>query len=66
MNDLRPVGARQTVDWASFNWWGLLMVIVGALWIADMEHWLTFNWDIIPPLILVFAGIMAFMPRRHS
>lgn len=63
--DLRPAGARQTVDLTSFNWWGLFMVIIGFLWLADMQHWFTFNWDIIAPLSLVFAGIMAFMPRRR-
>ncbi|MEA3203405.1 MAG: hypothetical protein QOI63_1080 [Thermoplasmata archaeon] len=63
--DLRPAGARQTVDFASFNWWGLLMIIVGILWLADKQGWLKFDWSIIAPLFLVFAGIMAFMPRRR-
>ncbi|HUR64508.1 MAG: hypothetical protein QOG31_1221 [Thermoplasmata archaeon] len=63
--DLRPAGARQTVDFSSFNWWGLLMIIVGVLWLADKQGWLKFDWSIIAPLFLVFAGIMAFMPRRR-
>ena len=63
--DLRPAGARQSVDLGSFNWWGLFMVVVGILWLADKQGWLKFDWSIIAPLALVFAGIMAFMPRRR-
>jgi apolipoprotein N-acyltransferase len=64
--DLRPAGARQSVDLSAFYWWGLFMVIVGLLWLADKQGWLKFDWSIIAPLALVFAGIMAFMPRRRS
>jgi hypothetical protein len=63
--DLRPAGARQSVDLSAFNWWGLFLVIVGVLWLADKQGWLKFDWSIIAPLFLVFAGIMAFMPRRR-
>lgn len=64
--DLRPMGTRQSLDLAGFNWWGLFMVIVGVLWLADMQHWFTFNWSIIAPLALMFAGVMAFVQRRRQ
>jgi hypothetical protein len=64
--DLRSPGARQTMDLTAFNWWGLLMILVGLLWIADKQHWLTIDWSITAPLLLIFAGIMALMPHRRN
>lgn len=56
---------RPGFDWASFNWWGLFFLIIGVLWLAEEMDWFRFDWSMMGPLALVFAGIMAFMPRRR-
>lgn len=56
---------RSGFDWAGFNWWGLFFLIIGILWLADEMDWFTFDWSMMGPLALVFAGIMAFMPKRR-
>lgn len=57
--------ARAGFDWASFNWWGLFILIIGVLWLGDEMSWFNFKWEMMAPLSLVFAGIMAFMPKRR-
>jgi len=56
---------RTTMDWMAFNWWGLFFLIIGVLWMADEMAWFTFNWSMMGPIALVFAGIMAFLPKRR-
>lgn len=58
-------GQRTTMDWTAFNWWGLFFLIIGVLWMADELQWFTFNWSMMGPIALVFAGIMAFLPKRR-
>ncbi|HUR60914.1 MAG TPA: DUF5668 domain-containing protein [Candidatus Thermoplasmatota archaeon] len=64
--DLRPGTAQPMIDLSSFNWWGLFLALVGVLWLSDKQGWIRFDWSLIAPIALVFAGIMAFMPRRRS
>lgn len=54
------------IDLSSFNWWGLFLALVGILWLSDKQGWIKFDWSLIAPIALVFAGIMAFMPRRRG
>jgi hypothetical protein len=63
--DLRPLGTRSGLDWTSFNWWGLFMVLIGILWLGDGMGWFKFNWSMMAPIALVFAGVMALIPRRR-
>jgi hypothetical protein len=60
-------GRTQTkgYDWAGFNWWGLFILIIGVLWLADEMDWFAVEWKLMAPFALVFAGIMAFVPRRR-
>lgn len=61
----RSTGNRTGFDWTGFNWWGLFILIIGVLWLGDEMGWFTFKWEMMAPLSLVFAGIMAFMPKRR-
>lgn len=61
----RSTGTRASYDWTSFNWWGLFILVIGVLWLGDEMGWFNFKWEMMAPLSLVFAGIMAFMPRRR-
>lgn len=59
-------GAQRTgFDWSNFNWWGLFILTIGVLWMGDEMQWFNFDWSLMAPLSLVFAGIMAFMPKRR-
>ena len=62
----RSTGTRSSFDWGNFNWWGLFILTVGILWMGDEMGWFAFDWSMMAPLSLVFAGIMAFMPRRRG
>ena len=57
-------GGTKTMDWASFNWWGLFLLLVGIAWLGDSMGWWRFDWSMVGPLTLVFAGIMIFVGRR--
>ncbi len=61
----RSTGTRSGFDWAGFNWWGLFFLIIGVVWLGDEMDWFAFDWSMMAPLSLVFAGIMAFLPRRR-
>lgn len=61
----RSTGTRGSFDWAGFNWWGLFFLIIGVIWLGDEMDWFSFDWSMMAPLSLVFAGIMAFLPRRR-
>ena len=61
----RSTRTTGSFDWANFNWWGLFILAVGVLWMGDEMGWFTVKWSLTPPIVLVFAGIMAFMPRRR-
>lgn len=54
-----------SMDWAAFNWWGLFFLIIGVLWLSEEMGWFAFDWSMMGPLALVFAGIMAFLPKRR-
>ncbi|MEK6975188.1 MAG: DUF5668 domain-containing protein [Candidatus Thermoplasmatota archaeon] len=56
---------RTGFDWSSFNWWGLFILIIGVLWLGDELEWFNFDWSMMAPIALVFAGIMAFLPKRR-
>lgn len=63
--DMFSRGTQRSFDWAGFNWWGLFILIIGVVWLGDEMGWFNFDWSMMAPLSLVFAGIMAFVPRRR-
>lgn len=64
MNDSYMGGARPTLDWSSFNWFGLFFLLLGIAWLGDNMDWWAFNWSMVGPLALIFAGVMVFISRR--
>lgn len=62
----RSTRTTGTFDWSSFNWWGLFILIIGVLWLGDEMGWFNFDWSMMAPIALVFAGIMAFIPKRRG
>ena len=68
MNDTYMGGTKATMDWSSFNWWGLFLLMMGVAWLGEEVGWWTFNWSMVGPLALVFAGVMLFIGRagRHK
>ncbi len=52
-------------DWGSFNWWGLFLLMIGVAWLGDEMGWFAFDWSMMGPLALVFAGAMAIFTRRR-
>lgn len=51
-------------DLANINWWGLFLLLIGVAWLGDTMGWWTFNWSMMGPLTLVFAGVMILFTRR--
>ena len=66
MNDNYLGGTKATMDWSSFNWWGLFLLMMGVAWLGEEVGWWTFNWSMVGPLALVFAGIMLFIGRGRK
>lgn len=66
MNDTYLGGAKTTMDWSSYNWWGLFLLLMGVAWLGETMSWWTFNWSMVGPLALVFAGFMLFIGRGRK
>lgn len=67
MNDTYLGGGTKTaMDWSSFNWWGLFLLLMGVAWLGEEVGWWTFNWSMVGPLALVFAGFMLFLGRGRK
>jgi hypothetical protein len=66
MNDNYLGGTKATMDWSSFNWWGLFLLMMGVAWLGEEVGWWTFNWSMVGPLALVFAGLMLFIGRGRK
>jgi hypothetical protein len=65
MNDTyMGAGTTRTMDWTSFNWFGLFFLLLGVAWLGDNMAWWAFNWSMVGPLALIFAGVMLFISRR--
>jgi hypothetical protein len=65
MNDTYLGGATKTFDWSTVNWWGLFLLMLGVAWLGDTMHWWTFNWQMVGPLALVFAGFIVLFGRTR-
>jgi membrane-bound ClpP family serine protease len=63
MNDTYMGSTKTGMDWSSFNWWGLFLLMMGVAWLGEEVGWWTFNWSMVGPLALVFAGLMLFIGR---
>lgn len=66
MNDTYLGGTKTGMDWSSFNWWGLFLLMMGVAWLGEEVGWWTFNWSMVGPLALVFAGLMLFIGRGRK
>jgi hypothetical protein len=66
MNDTYMGGTKTGFDWAAFNWWGLFLLMLGVAWLGDTMHWWTFNWTMVGPLALIFAGFMVLVGRSKK
>ena len=64
MNDTYMGGTKAAMDWSSFNWWGLFLLLMGVAWLGEEVGWWTFNWSMVGPLALIFSGVMVFISRR--
>jgi hypothetical protein len=67
MDDPRYLGSSgASFDWASVNWWGLFIVVLGVAWLGDNMKWWHFEWSMVGPIALVFAGVMmTFQSQRR-
>ncbi len=64
-NDPRYLGsAKPAFDWANINWWGLFIVVLGVAWLGDNMKWWVFNWSMVGPIALVFAGVMMLFTQQ--
>lgn len=66
MNDTYMGSTKAGMDWSSFNWWGLFLLMMGVAWLGEEVGWWTFNWSMVGPLALVFAGLMLFIGRGRK
>lgn len=55
---------ERSFDLSHFNWWGLFILMMGVAWLGDNMHWWTFNWSMLGPLALIFAGVMVVFGRK--
>lgn len=67
---LRPEGASVTTSSASnHRFWGILLVIVGALLLMSnlglWHRWWGFSWDVMLPTVLILAGIAFLFGGRN-
>lgn len=65
MNDTYMGGGTKTFDWSTVNWWGLFLLLLGIAWLGDTMKWWTFNWTMVGPLALVFAGFIVLFGRKR-
>ena len=61
----RSGSGQRTFDLSNFNWFGLFFLLLGVAWLGDNMDWWTFQWSMVGPLALVFAGIMVLLGGRH-
>ena len=62
MNDTyMGTGTPRTLDWASFNWFGLFFLLLGIVWLGNTMRWWTFDWSLLGPIALVFCGLLLFI-----
>ena len=57
--------SERSFDLANINWWGLFLLLIGVAWLGDTMGWWVFNWSMMGPLTLVFAGVMILFTRRR-
>lgn len=66
-----PVQASARSTGANAKFWGILLVVIGILWLLrnlDIPyylHWWGFSWDYVLPVILIMAGV-AFLYGGRS
>ncbi len=66
-NDPRYLGSSSpSFDWGKVNWWGLFIVVLGVAWLGDNMGWWTFEWSMVGPIALVFAGIMMLFAQAKK
>lgn len=57
-------GGKRQFDLSNFNWWGLFILLIGVAWLGDTMGWWTFEWSMMGPIALIFAGIMVVFGRK--
>ncbi len=65
MNDTYMGGGNRTFDWSTVNWWGLFLLLLGMAWLGDTMNWWSFEWSMVGPLALVFAGFIILFGRKR-
>lgn len=55
---------------SNHKFWGILLVVVGTLWLLSnmgiWHRWWSFSWDVMLPLVLVLAGVAFLFGGRNS
>lgn len=66
-----PAQAPTTVSHSNHRFWGILLVIVGGVWLmANLgfslwHHWWDASWEVVLPLILILAGVAFLFGGRN-
>jgi phage shock protein C len=53
------------------RFWGVLLVVVGVVWLLGnlgmpiWHRWWGFSWDVLPPLLLILAGVAFLFGGRN-
>jgi len=57
---------KQHVARGSFGYvfWGGILFILGALWLAYEEDWIDFHVELFPVALIAFGLYLILMPRR--
>ncbi len=70
-NPSKEVVSRTRSSSANSRFWGILLVVVGILWMLDnlgvpfWHHWWGFSWDMALPLLLILAGVAFLFGGRN-
>lgn len=55
---------------SNHKFWGILLVVVGTLWLLSnmgiWHRWWSFSWDVMLPVVLVLAGVAFLFGGRNS
>lgn len=45
------------------SWFGLLLVVMGGLWLADEVGWIDFRWGFFWPVLIIVIGLSMVLNR---
>lgn len=58
--------SKQVVSRRSFGhiFWGGVLFILGALWLAREENWIDFGFELLPVALIALGLYLILVPRR--